>query len=119
VPGAGIVSNYFRSQGTTISPWDKFSIRVDHQVNTRNHFSFLLMDGTKLDQFGADGPPGLPMPFNGGSVTTTQSQSLRVSLEGGAEADMRRGFLVEQPLQQLPARELPAQRRTFESQGHA
>jgi hypothetical protein len=79
VPGAGIVSNYFRSQGTNISPWDKFSIRVDHQVNTRNHFSFLLMDGTKLDQFGADGPPGLPGIFNSGQVWSRKNISGRFS----------------------------------------
>ncbi len=74
-----INNNYFRSQGTNVSPWDKFSVRMDHQWNTSNHFSFLWMDGVKNDQFGADGPPGLPIPYNGGSEWYRKNRSGRFS----------------------------------------
>ena len=75
VPGAGIVSNYFRDRGTNISPWTKYSVRADHQINTSNHLSFLLMDGTKEDKFGADGPPGLPGNLNSGQVWSRKNIS--------------------------------------------
>ncbi|MCC6862315.1 MAG: TonB-dependent receptor, partial [Bryobacterales bacterium] len=72
-------NNYFRDKGTNVSPWNKFSARMDHQLNTNNHFSFLWMSGTKDDKFGADGPPGLPIPFNGGSVWYRKNRSGRFS----------------------------------------
>lgn len=74
-----LTSNYFRSQGTNVSPWDKWSIKADHQANTNNHFSFLLMNGTKLDEFGADGPPGLPGILNSGQVWSRKNISGRFS----------------------------------------
>jgi hypothetical protein len=72
-------NNYFRDKGTAVSPWNKFSIRLDHQLNTNNHFSFLYMNGTKLDDFGADGPPGLPIPFNPGTAWSRKTSSGRFS----------------------------------------
>ena len=50
-------------------------------LNSKNRLSGLYLKGQNVAGFGADGPPGLPMPFNGGAVTTTQSQSLRISLD--------------------------------------
>lgn len=79
VPGAGINRNYYRDQGSNISPWNKFSVRADHHLNANNRFSFLYMNGTKDDLFGADGPPGLPVPFNGGSVWYRKNSSGRFS----------------------------------------
>ena len=79
VAGAGISSNYFRDKGTTISPWNKFSIRLDHQLSTSNHFSFLLMDGIKEDKFGPDGPPGIPVPFNSSQQWSRKNRSGRFS----------------------------------------
>jgi outer membrane receptor protein involved in Fe transport len=79
VPGAGINSNYFRDKGTRVSPWNKFSIRGDHQLNTNNRFSFLYMNGTKDDKFGPDGPPGLPIPYNGDSQWYRKNSSGRFS----------------------------------------
>ena len=75
------VNNYVTDSGSTSSPWDKGSIRIDHTLNSKNRLSGLYLKGQNVAGFGADGPPGLPMPFNGGAVTTTQSQSLRISLD--------------------------------------
>ncbi len=79
VPGAGINSNYFRDAGSVVTPWNKFSMRVDHHFSTAHHVSFLYMSGTKDDGFGADGPPGLPIPFNNSSVWHRQNRSGRFS----------------------------------------
>jgi hypothetical protein len=75
------VENYFRDAGTTRSPWDKGSLRLDHQINSKNRLSALYLKGQNEAGFGPDGPPGLPMPFNGSAVTTTRSTSLRISLD--------------------------------------
>ncbi|MEO8369608.1 MAG: TonB-dependent receptor [Candidatus Solibacter sp.] len=75
------VNNYVTDTGTTSSPWDKGSIRIDHTLNSKNRLSALYLKGQNVAGFGPDGPPGLPMPFNGGAVTTTESQSLRISLD--------------------------------------
>ena len=77
VAGAGIVNNYYRSQGTSISPWNKYSIRMDHQAGAKDHFSFLWLDGIKEDNYGADGPPGLPEPFNNQQVWSRKNRSGR------------------------------------------
>lgn len=79
LPEAGVNRNYFRDRGSNVSPWNKFSIRGDQQVNTANRLSFLYMNGTKNDDFGPDGPPGLPVPFNGGSVWYRKNSSGRFS----------------------------------------
>ncbi|MEO8594325.1 MAG: TonB-dependent receptor [Candidatus Solibacter sp.] len=75
------VENYFRDAGSTTSPWDKGSIRLDHTVNSKNRVSGLFLKGQNVAGFGADGPPGLPMPFNGGAEVTTRSTSIRISLD--------------------------------------
>jgi hypothetical protein len=78
VPGAGITNNYFRDKGTAISPWDKYSVRMDHQINASNRLSFLWMDGVWEDKFGPDGPPGLPLPFNGTNTWARKNRSGRL-----------------------------------------
>jgi hypothetical protein len=77
VPGSGINNNYFRSQGSAIQPWDKYSVRMDHQLSAKHRISFLWMDGTRNDDFGPDGPPGMPVPFNGGQIWYRKNRSGR------------------------------------------
>jgi hypothetical protein len=79
VPGAGITNNYFRDKGSAVQPWNKHSIRADHQLNTANRFSFLYMNGTKRDEFGSDGAPGLPGVLNGNSFWSRKNVSGRFS----------------------------------------
>jgi hypothetical protein len=79
VPDAGPTLNYFTSQGGTIQPWDKGTIRVDHQWNSNNHFSFLYLRGERDDDFLNGQPPGLPNPLNGNSVWTRKNSSGRFS----------------------------------------
>jgi hypothetical protein len=77
VPGAGITNNFFRDKGSAISPWDKYSTRLDHQLNSANRLTFLWMSGTWEDKFGADGAPGLPAPFNGANTWARKNRSGR------------------------------------------
>jgi hypothetical protein len=75
------VENYFRDAGSTRSPWDKGSLRLDHTVNSATRLSMLFLKGQNVTGFGPDGPPGLPMPFNGGAPVTTRSTSIRISAD--------------------------------------
>lgn len=79
VPGAGITNNYFRDRGMAITPWDKYSVRLDHQFSVASRFSFLWMDGVREDTFGPEGAPGLPKPFNGTNTWVRKSRSGRFS----------------------------------------
>jgi hypothetical protein len=76
VPGA-LVNNYFRDLGMNITPWNKYSARMDHQLSQSDRVTFLWMDGTKDDIFGPDGAPGLPAPFNGTNTWARKNRSGR------------------------------------------
>ena len=71
------VSNYVRAEGSSVNPWDKGSLRLDHQLNGSNRFSFLYLKGHSDDDFGPDGPTGLPYPFNGSAVQKRTNSSGR------------------------------------------
>ncbi len=60
-----------------MNPWNKGSVKVDHQLRATDRLSFLYLKGQYENQFGADGPTGLPIPFNGSSVNVFKSTSLR------------------------------------------
>ena len=77
VPGSGINNNYYRTQGSAIQPWDKYSVRMDHQLSAKHRLSFLWMDGTRNDDYGPDGPPGIPVPFNGSQIWYRKNRSGR------------------------------------------
>jgi hypothetical protein len=79
VPGAGISQNFYRAAGSSVQPWDKYSVRMDHQVSGKHRLSFLWMDGTRNDDFGPDGPPGMPIPFNGGQIWYRKNRSGRLT----------------------------------------
>jgi len=73
------IQNYLREGGSNVNPWNKGSIRLDHQITDKDRFSFLYLKGKWEDRFGADGPPGLPAPFNGGTLWARRNTSGRWS----------------------------------------
>ncbi|MEP6539941.1 MAG: carboxypeptidase regulatory-like domain-containing protein, partial [Bryobacteraceae bacterium] len=79
VAGAGPTLNFFTSQGGNITPWNKGTIRGDHQIGSNNHLSFLFLKGEKDDDLANGQPPGLPLSFNGNSIWTRQNTSYRLS----------------------------------------
>ena len=73
---AGISSNYYTTSGSLIAPSDKGSIRLDHQLTSKDRVSFLYVRGELLSTwFGT--PPGLPQPYNGTATTVTANASGR------------------------------------------
>ena len=73
--------NYFRDEGSTQEPWNKYSIKVDHNLTAKDKISGLYHHGIWEIQ-GAGGntnPPGLPLPFNGLTVWARRNTSGRVS----------------------------------------
>lgn len=71
------VQNYTRPEGSAVDPWNKGSLRVDHQLNGSNRFSFLFLKGIWNTEFGPDGPTGLPYPFNGAAAQNRNNTSGR------------------------------------------
>jgi hypothetical protein len=60
-------------------PWNKGSLRADHQINSANRFTYLYLEGRQADQFGPDGPTGIPAPLNGAAVVTRFNRSQRLA----------------------------------------
>jgi hypothetical protein len=102
VPGtSAYVRNNYISQGTTIAPEDKFSIKIDQNLGTKHRLAFFYNHPKSTDGFGAGGPPGLPAPLSGapdytltslyrGSWDYTISPTLLNRLYGGYNDMMRR-----------------------------
>jgi hypothetical protein len=73
------IQNYLREGGSNVNPWNKGSVRIDHQISSQDRFSFLFLKGIWEDKFGPDGPPGMPVPFNGSAVWARRNTSGRWS----------------------------------------
>jgi outer membrane receptor protein involved in Fe transport len=65
VPGSGPRNNYFRSDGGQTNPWNKYSVKIDHNLSSADRLSFLWLDNKWETLDLAQGPPGLPCPFCG------------------------------------------------------
>ena len=66
VPGtSGYVRNNYLSNGTTIAPNNKFSIKGDQVLTSRQRVSFFFGRTRQQDLYGPTGAPGLPSPLAG------------------------------------------------------
>jgi hypothetical protein len=66
VPGtSAYVRNNYISTGTTVSPSDRYSFKVDETLSSKHHISFLHNRYNDQLAFGANGPVGLPVPLSG------------------------------------------------------
>jgi hypothetical protein len=66
VPGtSGYVRNNYVSVGSTRSPDDKQSLKIDQSIGTKHHLSFFWGHTWDVDTYGPTGPPGLPAPLAG------------------------------------------------------
>ena len=74
VPGtSGYVRQNFFSTGTSSSPSNRWSTKVDQNLGSKHHLSYLMNRYRDGSVAGANGPPGLPFPiggFNGGFNAT-------------------------------------------------
>jgi hypothetical protein len=59
------VRNNYISNGTTISPNNKYSIKIDQIVTSKQRLSFFFEHTLEHDLYGPTGAPGLPEPLAG------------------------------------------------------
>ncbi len=83
VPGtAGYVSNnYVASSGSTDTPTDKGSVRLDHSLTSKHHFDFFYNRTSYDSEVGPGGPPGLPEPLYNGQVGHYDSSLYRLTYD--------------------------------------
>ncbi len=78
-PGtSSYVRNNYISNGTSLAPNDKYSIKIDEILSTAHHVSFFFNRTRQKDLYGANGPTGLPKPL-GGNPGYNQSDVYRGS----------------------------------------
>jgi len=61
---AGPRNNFITTTGSRTDPWDKFDVKIDHQLNSKDKFGFLYHYGVTLQLPVGGTPPGLPSPLN-------------------------------------------------------
>ncbi len=81
VPGTfGYVNqNYFNNTGTSISPNNRWSVKIDQNIGSKHHIDFLMNRYRDAAECGPDGCPGLPNPIGGTSVGYNATQVYRGS----------------------------------------
>ena len=66
VPGtSAYVRNNYISNGSSITPSDKGSFKIDQTLGSKHHISFLFNHYKDDSLFGPNGPLGLPSPLSG------------------------------------------------------
>ena len=78
VPGtSAYVRNNLFSTGTSISPSDRWSAKLDQSLGSKHHLSYLMNRYKDASNYGANGPPGLPLPIGGFSIGSNSTQVYR------------------------------------------
>jgi len=78
VPGtSGYVRQNFFSTGTSSSPSNRWSAKIDQSVGTKHHLSYLMNRYRDNSVAGANGPPGLPSPIGGFNTGFNATQVYR------------------------------------------
>jgi hypothetical protein len=73
------VRNNFIQSGTQVSPFDKFMMRFDHNLNESHRLGFTFMRNSRSTRPGANGPVGLPGFLNGTNFNNTLTRNYRLS----------------------------------------
>ncbi len=81
VPGTSgyVRNNYIVTSGTTVSPTDKGSFKVDQLLGSKQRFGFLYNRTAYRQEPGANGPSGLPIPLWDGQITIFDASVYRFS----------------------------------------
>lgn len=78
VPGtSGYVRQNFFSTGTSNAPSDRWSAKIDQNLGSKQHLSYLMNRYKDAAAYGAAGPPGLPYPISGFSIGNNLTQVYR------------------------------------------
>lgn len=76
-PGlSSYVRNNYISYGTSLQPSDKWSAKIDQNIGSKHHLSYLMNRSTTQNAYGPTGSTGLPIPI-GGDVGTYNAQVYR------------------------------------------
>ncbi|MGH9674876.1 MAG: TonB-dependent receptor, partial [Bryobacteraceae bacterium] len=72
-------NNYLASGGSVVSPQNKYSLKVDHSLGTRQKLAFFYNNSNFNQALGPGGPPGLPLPLWDGQVQTFETEAFRMT----------------------------------------
>ncbi len=78
---AYVRNNWINTGGTTLSPQDKGSVKLDHVASAGHRLGYFMNVARFRDEFGADGPPGLPIPLYSGAVSHWDTSAYRVTYD--------------------------------------
>ena len=80
VPGtSGYVRNNYLQTGTGLQPFNKLSIRGDHNIGDKHKLSGFYGRNTRATSPGTSGPVGLPGFLNGNNYNNTLAKQYRIS----------------------------------------
>lgn len=71
--------NYRVATGSTLTPWTKWSVKLDHNFSEKHKISGLYNYGLSEVLPGVDGPPTLPLTVSNFRYTTQDSHSYRAN----------------------------------------
>jgi hypothetical protein len=80
-PGSSsyVRQNYIVTDGTEVTPTDKWSVKADQVIGLRQRLSFLWNMTDFNRQPGANGPPGLPIPLWNGQIQAWDTAAYRIT----------------------------------------
>jgi hypothetical protein len=71
--------NYIVNSGTMITPTDKWSVKGDQVIGSKQRVSFLWNATTFRNKPGPSGPPGLPAPLWNGQIQAWDTEAYRLA----------------------------------------
>ncbi len=74
-----IRNNYIATGGSLLSPQNKYSLKVDHNVTDKHHLAFFYNNSNFNQAVGPGGPPGMPLPLYTGQVQTFETEAFRLT----------------------------------------
>src|ERR1035438_4988764 len=70
-------NNFFNNTGTSITPNNRFSAKIDQSLGSKHHISYLMNRYRDLSTFGPAGPVGLTQPLGTGTFGYNATQVYR------------------------------------------
>jgi hypothetical protein len=83
IPGTSdyVRNNFITTSGTLLSPTDKGSLKLDHNIGQSHRLGFMYNRTAFRREIGPSGPPGLPVPLWDGQVEAFDTSVYRLSYD--------------------------------------
>ena len=83
VPGSPnwVRNNYVVNNGSTTSPTNKGSLKLDQNFGYNHHIAFFYNRSNYISEPGPSGPPGLPLPLWNGQFTSYDASDYRMTYD--------------------------------------